>query len=95
VVDVDKLKGKTVIDTKAYALGEVSGAEVDTETWEVTHLRVKLTEAAATELGFKKRFRSSTVNMPVTLIAAVGDVISIDKSIQELRSTSDIAESKD
>jgi sporulation protein YlmC with PRC-barrel domain len=95
VVDVDKLKGKTVIDTKAYTLGEVSGAEVDTENWEVTHLRVKLTDAAATELGLKKRFRSSTVNLPITLIAAVGDVISINKPIQELRDTSDITESKD
>jgi hypothetical protein len=35
------------------------------------------------------------VDVPVTLIAAVGDVIAIDKSIQELRDTSDIAESKD
>jgi sporulation protein YlmC with PRC-barrel domain len=95
LVDVDRLKGKKVIDKKAYTLGEVGGAEVDTEKWEVTHLRVKLMDEAATELGFKKRFRSSTVCMPVTLVAAVGDIIAIDKSIQELRNTTEIAECKE
>lgn len=95
MVDVDKLKGKKVIGRKAYTLGEVDGAEVDTEKWEVTHLRVKLTDEAATELGFKKRFRSSTACMPVTMVAAVGDIITIDKSIQELRSTTDIVECKE
>jgi len=95
LVDVDKLKGKKVIGGKAYALGEVNGAEVDTEKWKVTHLRVKLTDEAATELGFKKRFRSSIVCMPVTLVAAVGDVITIDKSIQELKNTIDIVECKE
>lgn len=84
-----------MIGRKAYTLGEVDGAEVDTEEWKITHLRVKLMDDAATELGFKRRFRSSIVCMPVTLIAAIGDIVSIEKSIQELKTTADIVECKE
>lgn len=95
LVSVDKLNGKKVICAKAYTLGEVKGAEVDTENWRLTHLYVKLTDQAATELGFKKRFRSSTVCMPVTLITAVGDVITIGKSMEELGKDVEITEYKE
>jgi len=95
LVSVEKLNGKKVIGAKAFALGEVKGIEVDTDNWEVTHLHVKLTDEAATELGFKKRFRSSVVCMPVTLIKAVGDVVTIDKSVEELRKSREIVECKE
>ena len=70
--------------SKAYTLGEVKGFELDTENWKVTHLHVKLTDQAATQLGFKKRFRSSTVCMAVELIKAVGEYVAIDKSLNEI-----------
>jgi len=95
LVSVDKLNGKKVICAKAYTLGEVKGAEVNTDDWRLTHLHVKLTDQAATELGFKKRFRSSTVCIPVNLIAAVGDVITINKSREELSKTVEITECKE
>jgi len=59
------------------------------------HLQVKLIDKAATDIGFKKRFRSSTVCMPVALIRAIGEVATIDKSLEELDSTSDIVEFKE
>ena len=95
LVDVDKLKGKKVIGGKANTLGEVNGAEVNTEKWTVTHLHIKLTDEAATQLGFKKRFRSSAVCLPVTLITAVGDVVTVNKSIEELKNTAGIFECKE
>jgi sporulation protein YlmC with PRC-barrel domain len=79
-----------VITSKAYTLGEVNGFEVDTENWRVTHLRVKLTDQASTQLGFKKRFRSSTVCMSIYLIKAVGEFVTIDKSLDELERSPDI-----
>ena len=84
VVGIDKLVGMKVITAKAYIFGEVNGAEVDIDKWQITHLHVKLTDKAAIDLGFKKRFRSSTVCMPITLINEVGEVITIDKSLEEL-----------
>lgn len=95
LVSIGRLNGKKVIGAKAYTLGEVNGAEVDTDNWKVTNLHVKLTDEAATELGFKKRFRSSVVCMPVALITAVGDVVTIDKSVEELRKSREIIECKE
>jgi len=86
LVVFSKLVGKRVIGANAYILGEVIGADVDTEKWQITHLHVSLTEEATRELGFKKPFLASVVVcLPVNLIQATGDVISLNKSINELR----------
>ena len=92
---MDKLVGMKVITAKAYILGEVRGVEADVDNWRITHLQIKLIDKAATDLGFKKRFRSSTVCMPVTLIKAIGHVVTIDKSLEELSNTFDIVECKE
>lgn len=94
-MSVESLVGKKVITAKAYILGEVKGAEANFDNWQITHLHVKLTDKASTDLGFKKRFRSSTVCMPVHLIKAVGEVVTIDKSFEELSQTFDIVECKE
>jgi sporulation protein YlmC with PRC-barrel domain len=95
LVSVDNLNGKEVISEKAFTLSEVKGAEVDTDNWKITHLHVKLADEAATELRLKKLFSSSIVCMPVNFIKAVGDVITIDKSVEELRETQEIVECKE
>ena len=92
MVSVDKLSGKNVIGAGGNVLGEVKGAEVNTSTWQVTHLQVKLANQASEELGFKKRFRSSTVCMPVSLVSAVGDVITVGKTLDELSKNPEITE---
>ncbi len=84
-----------VITAKAYIFGEVKGAEVDVDSWRITHLHVKLTDKAATDLGFKKKFRSSTVCMPITHINEVGEVVTIDKSLEELSSLVEVVEYKE
>ncbi|MGD8546130.1 MAG: hypothetical protein PVH12_08160 [Candidatus Bathyarchaeota archaeon] len=89
------MNGKEVISEKAFTLSEVKGAEVDTDNWKITHLHVKLADEAATELRLKKLFSSSIVCMPVNFIKAVGDVITIDKSVEELRETQEIVECKE
>jgi len=78
--------GKGVIGANAYLLGEVTGADIDTEKWQVTHLHVSLTDDATRELGYKKPFMGSViVCLPVQVIQAVGDVITLNKGINELK----------
>ena len=49
-------------------------------------MHVSPTEEATRELGFRKPFLGSVVVcLPVDLIQATGDVISLNKSIKELR----------
>jgi sporulation protein YlmC with PRC-barrel domain len=87
LVSVSELNGKKVIGAGAFALGEVGGAELDTRNWQITHLQVKLTSEATEQLGFKKPMLGhAVVLLPVTLVKAVGDIVSLDKSIEELKS---------
>ncbi len=78
--------GKTVVGAKAYTLGNVNDVEVDTEKWQVTHLHVSLTGDATREFGFKKPLMGSvTVYVPISLVQAVGDIITLSKGIKELK----------
>lgn len=86
MVSFSRLIGKKVIAANAYMLGEVTGADVDTEKWLITHLHVSLVDEAIRELGFKKPFLGSViVCLPINLIQATGDVVSLNKSLSELR----------
>ena len=91
----DEILGKDVIGTKGYNLGTVKGAEVNVVDWRITHLHVKLSSQAADELGFKKRFRSSTVCMPVSYISAVGDVVTLNRALTEISGDTSITECKE
>ena len=88
----DKLSGKFVICAGGFDLGELNGVELNTDSWQVTHLHVKLSKPASEDLGFKKRFRSSTVCMPTSLVAKVGDNVLLSKSLDELTKHPEISE---
>lgn len=89
----EALLGKKVIGTGGYIIGNIKGANID-ETWRVTQLYVKLTDTAAQELGFKKRFRSSTVCIPTKMVQAVGDVVTMAPPLKELQESNEVTEYK-
>ncbi|UCD26335.1 MAG: PRC-barrel domain-containing protein [Candidatus Bathyarchaeota archaeon] len=85
-MEASALNGKDVITANAYTLGDVNGVQVDTDTWTVTHLDVTLTKEATEELGFKKPFLGSiSICLPVNIVKAIGDVITLNKSLEELK----------
>ena len=92
MVSFEKISGKFVICAGGFDLGVINGLEMKTETWQVTHLHVKLSKPASEDLGFKKRFRSSTVCLPTSLVAKVGDNILLNKSLDELSRNPEISE---
>ncbi len=92
MVSLDKISGMYVICAGGFDLGEVNGIDMDTSSWQVTHLHVKLSKPASEDLGFKKRFRSSTVCLPISLVAKVGDNILLNKSLDELTKNPQISE---
>ena len=94
-MNFESLSGKKVVGAGGYILGEVKGGRVDTATWQITHLYVKLSDKAAVELGFKKRFRSSTVCMPVQMVQAVADVVNLAPSLKELGDSKEVTECKE
>ena len=82
------LGGKTVIDSEATIMGDVGGLEFNVSGWKVTHICVNLSDKAIEALGYKKpRFLGNVlVDIPVELVKAVSDVVSLDKTIEEIKS---------
>lgn len=86
MTSVSELNGKKVIGASAFHMGEVEGAEFDTKNWQITHLQVKLNSDATEKLGLKKPLMAHlVVLLPVNIVIAVGDVVSLGNSIEELK----------
>jgi sporulation protein YlmC with PRC-barrel domain len=76
----------SVITSDAYTLGEVDGTNADIITWDLTHLDIELSKEVSEELGFKKPLLGSVkVCLPVNTVETVGDVITLNKSLSELK----------
>lgn len=83
---ISKLNGMNVITADAYTLGEAAGAHAEINRWTITHVDVDLTKEAAEELGFKKPLLGAlTVCLPVNAVKKVGDVITLNKSMADLK----------
>jgi len=80
-----KIDGMKVFSSDAFKVGEVSGAEIHTKEWAITHLYIELSDDAATKLGYKKPFIGHiTICIPVSYVKTVGDVITLNRNMQEL-----------
>ncbi len=89
-MDASKLNGVRVITADSYTLGEVEGMNVDTKSWKVTHTKIGLTDEATRELGYSKPFLGSVkICLPVEFVAGYGDVITLRKSLMELKGTNE------
>jgi sporulation protein YlmC with PRC-barrel domain len=80
------MNGMNVITADAFTLGEVEGVHADIGTWRITNLDVALTKEATKELGFKKPMLGSLkICLPVVVVKKIGDVITLNKSLVELK----------
>jgi sporulation protein YlmC with PRC-barrel domain len=85
MVSKDDLLGKTVIGATGNYIGDVSDIDIDSDTWKVTHLHVKLSDQAAKEFGVKKSFKSSIVRMPTSYVENIGVLIKLNQSDIDLK----------
>jgi sporulation protein YlmC with PRC-barrel domain len=90
MMDAMKLNGVRVIAADSYSLGEVDGVNVDTKQWRVTHLKVGLSDEAVRELGYSKPLLGSVkICLPVEFVSGYGDVVTLKKSLMELKGSSE------
>jgi sporulation protein YlmC with PRC-barrel domain len=92
LVSFNRISGMFVICAGGFDLGEINGVDIDTSNWQVTHLHVKLSKQASEDLGFKRRFRSSTVCLPTSLVSKVGDNILLNKCLDEISKSQEVSE---
>ena len=86
MVKFSKLNGMKVITSDSFTVGEIDGGEVVTESWQITHLHVALTNDITNKLGFKKPFLGNvTICIPTRIVKAIGDVVTLDQSLNQIK----------
>jgi sporulation protein YlmC with PRC-barrel domain len=81
-----KFDGLKVVSLDAKDVGEVTGAEIDTKEWKITHIHIELSDGALKELDIKKPLIGKvTLCFPVGFIKKVGDVITLSRTVDGLK----------
>jgi sporulation protein YlmC with PRC-barrel domain len=82
----EHLRGRTVIAAEGQAIGEVAALYIDTSTWMIVSLQVKLSKSAAEQLGAARSLlRAATFELPVRVVQSVGDAVLLSIPTLELR----------
>jgi len=80
-----KLDGMNVVTLDGFEAGEISGMEINTKKWEVTHMHIELSDEAVKELGYKKPLWGHIVIcLPVGYVKAVGNVVTLTRTLKGL-----------
>lgn len=82
----ENLRGRTVIAADGQAIGEVASLFLDSSSWQVESLQIKLRKEVADQLGATRGiFHSATLEVPIGMVQSVGDAVLLSVSAGELR----------
>ena len=67
-------------------IGELQGADVETENWQVTHVHIGLNDKTLKEFGLRNPYLGRVlICLPVDTIRAVNEIITLKKTLSELK----------
>ena len=82
----ERFRGRKVIAADGQEIGEVAALFIDTSTWTILALHVKLNKSAAEQLGTARSLlRAATLDLPVRIVQSVGDAVLLSVPTLELR----------
>jgi sporulation protein YlmC with PRC-barrel domain len=82
----ENLRGRTVIASDGLAIGAIAVLFLDSETWRVESLQVKLRKDIADQLGADRGlFHAGALEIPIRMIQSVGDAVVLSVAVNELR----------
>jgi sporulation protein YlmC with PRC-barrel domain len=82
----ENLRGRTVIGADGQVIGDVAALFLDSATWRVESLQVKLDRVIADRLGAShSMFHAGTLEIPIRLVQSVGDTVVLSVVVDELR----------
>jgi sporulation protein YlmC with PRC-barrel domain len=88
LISDENLRGRTVVAADGQTTGEVAAVLIDTSTWTIASLKIKLSKTAAEQLGASQRLlRAATIELPVGMIQSVGDTVLLSVPTLGLRQT--------
>jgi sporulation protein YlmC with PRC-barrel domain len=80
------LHGRTVIASDGLAVGEIAALFLDSDTWRVESLQIKLRKEIADRLGAgRSMFRAGAVEVSIQMVQSVGDAVVLSVAVDELR----------
>jgi sporulation protein YlmC with PRC-barrel domain len=86
VVYEEALSGRSVIDSTGRSLGEVVGLVIDSGSWRIEAVRVKLHKDVTKEIGASHgTFRAARLDVPTAFIQDVSDAIVLSGPIAALQ----------
>ena len=84
----EHFRGRTVIAADGQAVGEVAALFIDTSTWTIVSLAIKLSKTAAEQLGAARSLlHAATIELPVRIVQSVGDTVLLSVPTMGLRQT--------
>jgi sporulation protein YlmC with PRC-barrel domain len=80
------LRGKTVIGADGLAVGDVAAVFLNSDTWSVESLQVKLRREIADHIGASRTmFHAGEVEIPVSAVQSVSDAVVLSIPVDGLR----------
>jgi sporulation protein YlmC with PRC-barrel domain len=88
-------RGRTVIAADGQSIGEVAALFLDTSSWTIISVQIKLSKTAAEQLGVERSLlRAATIDLPVRMVQSVGDTVLLSVPTAGLRETANQHEEK-
>jgi len=85
VLDED-LRGRTIIGADGQVIGEIDALFLDSDSWCVESLQVKLGKNIADQIGADRSiFHAGALEIPVRMIQSVGDTVVLSVPVDGLR----------
>ena len=85
-VSDEHLRGRTVIAADGQAVGEVAALFIDTSTWIIVALQIKLSKSVAEQIGAARGLlHAATLELPVRMVQSVADAVLVSVPTLELR----------
>jgi sporulation protein YlmC with PRC-barrel domain len=80
-----ELRQRAVVDAAGRVVGDVDEIAIDTSSWRVKTLRVKLRRAAGAAIGAEQSiFRAGHIEVPSDMVQSVGDAVVLRVDAREL-----------
>ena len=93
MVELGKLNWKTVESSDGVVIGSLQGGDLDTTTWQVTHIHVGLNEEASEAFGLSRPYLGQViVCLPVNFVKKVNEKVTLKKSLEQLKNEKECQE---
>ena len=84
IIHVEELRGLKVVGSGGRILGEIEDLEVDSETWHVENLFLRVRGSIVSDLGLPRpRWKRAHVSLPARHVSGVQDVVVLDVTVEE------------